>query len=54
MMPEISSLSNEEGLYKCGIFSLEMRRLRSDLIIIITIMDILKCYFAMEHIALSF
>ena len=33
-MPEITSLSYEEGLYKCGILSHEMMRPRSHLIIV--------------------
>ena len=37
MIPEIHSLSYDEGLCKCGILSLEMRRLRCDLILIIEI-----------------
>ena len=37
MVPEIYSLSYEEGLYECGILSLEMRRLRSDLILVFEI-----------------
>ena len=34
MIPEISSLSYDERLYKCSILSIEMRRLRSDLILV--------------------
>ena len=37
MVPEISSLSYEEGLYDCGILSLEMGRLRSYLILVFEI-----------------
>ena len=37
MIPEISSLSYDERLHKCGIISLEMRRLCSDLILVFKI-----------------
>ena len=34
MIPEICSLNYEDRLYKCGILSLELRRLCSDLILV--------------------
>ena len=37
MMPDIHSLSYDERLNKCGILSLEMRRLRSDLVLVLKI-----------------
>ena len=37
MIPEISSLSYEERLYKCGILFPKMRRIRSDLILVLKI-----------------
>ena len=37
MIPEISTLSCEERLFACGILSLEMRRLRSDLVLVLMI-----------------
>ena len=37
MIPEISSLSYDERLYKCGILSLQMKRLHSDLILVLKI-----------------
>ena len=37
MIPEISSLCYDEKFHKCGILSLEMRRLRSDLILVLKI-----------------
>ena len=35
MIPNISSLSYDERLYKCGILYLEMRKLCSDLILVL-------------------
>ena len=38
MILQVSSLSNEERLYKCGILCRKMRRLLSDLILVPKIM----------------
>ena len=37
MIQEIHSLSYDEGLYKFGVLSFEIRRLRSDLILVLNI-----------------
>ena len=37
MILELSSLSYEERLYKCGILSIEMRRLSLDIILVFRI-----------------
>ena len=37
MIPEISNLSYDQRLYKCCILSIEMRRLRLDLILVFMI-----------------
>ena len=39
MIPEIHSLSYDERLHKCGVLSLEMRWLRSDLILLLKIVN---------------
>ena len=45
MISQISSLSYDEGLYECSILSLEMRWLRSDLLLVFEIVKSLFILF---------